>query len=347
MSQSDQPAGNQLYAFEQSFRFTGTGSEFFRIWIVNLVLSIVTLGIYSAWAKVRTRRYFYGNTHWGRNAFEYLATPMMILKSRIIALILLLAYTLISQFSPQLAGGLFALLYLALPWVVYRSLRFNARMTRFRNIRFNFTGTVKRAVTVYLLIPVLMVFTFGLLYPKMKHAQLHYQIDNTHYGNLGIVNPSKLQAFYRVYFLVGLLYFLGFLVLGIGFDLYSEGVNSSQPILVIPGLLMLGLTMSWTIAFLKARLYQLSYHHTEIGQHQLATRITTFGLWRIYARYFLIMPLTLGLAWPWFRVALARYKAHTTTLITRSDLSELEDHSDQASSAIGEELGDLFDLGGI
>ncbi|MCS6766168.1 MAG: DUF898 domain-containing protein, partial [Candidatus Protistobacter heckmanni] len=33
-------------------RFTGSGAEYFRIWIVNLSLSVLTLGIYSAWAKV-------------------------------------------------------------------------------------------------------------------------------------------------------------------------------------------------------------------------------------------------------------------------------------------------------
>lgn len=47
---------------QQRFSFTGTGSEYFRIWIVNLLLSIVTLGIYSAWAKVRRMKYFYRNT---------------------------------------------------------------------------------------------------------------------------------------------------------------------------------------------------------------------------------------------------------------------------------------------
>ncbi len=31
--------------------FSGRGSEFFGIWIVNVLLSILTLGIYSAWAK--------------------------------------------------------------------------------------------------------------------------------------------------------------------------------------------------------------------------------------------------------------------------------------------------------
>src|SRR6059058_745587 len=33
--------------------FTADPKEYFRIWIVNLALTIVTLGIYSAWAKVR------------------------------------------------------------------------------------------------------------------------------------------------------------------------------------------------------------------------------------------------------------------------------------------------------
>lgn len=49
-------------------RFCGSGSEYFRIWIVNLLLTIVTLGIYSAWAKVRTLQYFYRNTQLGGRA---------------------------------------------------------------------------------------------------------------------------------------------------------------------------------------------------------------------------------------------------------------------------------------
>ncbi len=43
------------------FEFTGRGGEYFRIWIVNILLILLTLGIYSAWATVRKRLYFYGN----------------------------------------------------------------------------------------------------------------------------------------------------------------------------------------------------------------------------------------------------------------------------------------------
>ena len=63
-------------------RFTGTGQEYFGIWIVNLLLTIVTLGIYSAWAKVRKLQYFYRNTQLDGSAFEYHGNPVPILKGR-------------------------------------------------------------------------------------------------------------------------------------------------------------------------------------------------------------------------------------------------------------------------
>lgn len=40
----------------QKFDFTGSAKEWFGIWIVNLLLSIITIGIYSAWAKVRAKK---------------------------------------------------------------------------------------------------------------------------------------------------------------------------------------------------------------------------------------------------------------------------------------------------
>ena len=86
------------------FFFSGSGGEYFRIWIVNLALTIITLGIYSAWAKVRTNRWFYGHTLLDNTPFSYLATPMQILKGRLIAAALLIAYTITSSVAPMIAG---------------------------------------------------------------------------------------------------------------------------------------------------------------------------------------------------------------------------------------------------
>ncbi|RYF66268.1 MAG: DUF898 family protein, partial [Comamonadaceae bacterium] len=38
--------------------FTGSGGEYFRVWIVNVLLTIVTLGFYTPWARRRTAQYF-------------------------------------------------------------------------------------------------------------------------------------------------------------------------------------------------------------------------------------------------------------------------------------------------
>ena len=51
------------------FRFHGQAGEYFRIWIVNICLTVITLGIYSAWAKVRRKRYFYSNTQLNVSSF--------------------------------------------------------------------------------------------------------------------------------------------------------------------------------------------------------------------------------------------------------------------------------------
>ena len=67
------------------FEFSGTGSEYFRIWIVNIMLTILTLGIYSAWAKVRSQRWLHGHTSLADSAFRYHARPLQILIGRVIA----------------------------------------------------------------------------------------------------------------------------------------------------------------------------------------------------------------------------------------------------------------------
>ena len=76
---NDQPtpesvARRPLQMRREQFTFTGTAREYFGIWIVNVLLTIVTLGIYSAWAKVRRQRYFYGNTRLDGVPFEYPVT---------------------------------------------------------------------------------------------------------------------------------------------------------------------------------------------------------------------------------------------------------------------------------
>jgi len=80
--------------------FTGSAGEYFRIWIVNLFFTLITLGIYSAWAKVRKKKYFYGNTRFDGQTFDYFGQPVAILKGRIVAFIAFVIYAFVGELYP-------------------------------------------------------------------------------------------------------------------------------------------------------------------------------------------------------------------------------------------------------
>ncbi|KJY75034.1 membrane protein [Vibrio coralliilyticus] len=125
--------------------FKGKGGEFFGIWIVNVLLTIITLGIYSAWAKVRTKRYFYGNTYVDSDNFEYHAEPMQILKGRLVAVAVLVIWAVANAFFPAASAALLLVFYVALPWLLWSNARFDAAMTSYRNVHFSFDSSLKDA----------------------------------------------------------------------------------------------------------------------------------------------------------------------------------------------------------
>lgn len=138
----------------KTLSFEGNGWEYFKIWIVNILLVVVTLGLYYPWAKVRNRRYFYANTSLDGRNFDYHATGKQLFVGYLIAMAIFITYVVIQEIS--LIGSMVVLLgfFLALPWIVWRSLMFNLRMTSFSNVRFSFEGRLGGAYINYLLIPI-------------------------------------------------------------------------------------------------------------------------------------------------------------------------------------------------
>jgi uncharacterized membrane protein YjgN (DUF898 family) len=141
----------------QRFEFTGSGSEYFKIWIVNVLLTIVTIGIYSAWAKVRRLRYFYNNTRFAGSSFDFHGSPIAILKGRVIAVLLIALINV-----PFLGLAVLVLYLCGLPWLLYRSLRFHFGNTSYRNVRFAFLGDAGGAYSA-LLIPLAFIIVAGIV----------------------------------------------------------------------------------------------------------------------------------------------------------------------------------------
>lgn len=137
--------------------FRGTGGEYFAIWLVNILLTVITLGIYSAWATVRRRRYFYGNTELNGDRFDYHAQPMQILKGRLLVIGAVILFYILLFINPLLGMVAMLVLLALIPWVIIRSWRYNAIMSSYRGVRFNYLCQTGRAYWVLLFCPILLV----------------------------------------------------------------------------------------------------------------------------------------------------------------------------------------------
>jgi uncharacterized membrane protein YjgN (DUF898 family) len=140
--------GERAAEHGQRIEFSGSGSEYFKIWLVNIALSVLTLGIYSAWAKVRREQYFARNTRLAQSSFDYHAKPIPILIGRIIMLALLGSIWL-GRFLPQLAGIAMLIFIPLVPFFLQRSIRFRLGNTSWRGLRFAFLGTIKKAYFLF------------------------------------------------------------------------------------------------------------------------------------------------------------------------------------------------------
>jgi uncharacterized membrane protein YjgN (DUF898 family) len=181
------------------FTFTGNGGEYFGIWIVNVILSIVTLGIYSAWAKVRRLQYFHRHTQVAGSSFDFHGRPIDILKGRAIAFGAYAAYIGLTKVSAVAALILALLLFIVIPFFVYKSLRFRLHNTSWRQVRFKFLGKVPGAYGAFFGWPIAMMVSMYTLAPLAHHQMNTYTLGNSALGTTVANFKASVGDFYKVY----------------------------------------------------------------------------------------------------------------------------------------------------
>jgi uncharacterized membrane protein YjgN (DUF898 family) len=322
------------------FRFLGTGSEYFKIWIVNVILSILTLGIYSAWAKVRRKQYFYGNTQIDGASFEYLANPIKILKGRIIVVGFFTIYSLVSEMMPIVGSILSLVLVIFLPWLVVRALAFNARNSSFRNIRFGFDGTYRGAAQAYLLWPLLAGITLGILTPYVFYHQKKFMVEHSGYGATRFVFAATVRDYYRIFLGALVPVLLALAVLVGGQFAGTAGMAFLAPISMVVFLVI----YLYLFAYYSVKTNNLLYTASRLGAHrfEMAMRVWGYGFLVLFNS--ILTAVTLGLFHPWAKVRVIQYKVAHLTLIPSGDLDGFVASEEKQVSAIGDEMSDFFDF---
>jgi uncharacterized membrane protein YjgN (DUF898 family) len=172
MDASNRPG---IEAFE--LRFTGSGGEFFRVWIVNVLLTIATLGFYTPFARRRTAQYFFGHTDVAGSPLEFTAQQRKMVFGFLVLVGLYMAFKLAANTGQDTAASLLMLGFAVLaPYFWASAMRFRLGATRWRGLRLQFTpswGEVYKAswpVFAIALMWIVVLLAFGALVGPLPAA---------------------------------------------------------------------------------------------------------------------------------------------------------------------------------
>jgi uncharacterized membrane protein YjgN (DUF898 family) len=338
--------------------FNGSGAEYFGIWIVNLLLTIVTLGIYSAWAKVRRLQYFYRHTSVAGSSFDFHGSAVRILIGRIIAFAMLIAYNYSVRLRSPLTLVILAVIALVMPWLLRNSFRFRLYNTSWRGTRFHFRGSVAGAYRVFLLNGFLTLITLYVMAPFMHQRLKAYQHDNTWFGRTQCSFHARVGQFYGVYLLLFLLLVAAgvfafiFGLGGIGGTLVASSEAAKhggrvdplavfRALAIIYGaLIVIGVSIG---PVFHALITNLIWNNTRLGDHRIECNMSPFILIWITVSNFVLVVLTLGFFIPWAMVRLAKFQLESVRLLPAGDLQFVAAEP-EAIGAVGEEAATAFDF---
>ncbi len=331
----------------ERIQFKGNPKDYFSIWISNLFLSIVTLGVYSAWAKVRRTQYFYGHTFIAEYSLGYHANGKQILVGRAIAIVCLISFTLLTNFFPESILFAYGVLLFVLPWIINRSLRFRARMTSWRNVRLNWQGEYWKTLLYFIVYPILGIISLGLFMPvASKHYYEHFS-NNHAFGVSKFHSKLGIGPFYQAFALTVYLAVAAYvLLLALLFfflvdDRFIENLDAYLPYFVWSALLLPLMIVLGNVAYF-AFCRNILMRNLELSDKvSFKSDLDPLEyLWIVFSNMLAIV-FSLGFLIPWAAIRKYRYLCEHTSYLIIGDESKFIDEEAKLVHSFGEEFADL------
>jgi uncharacterized membrane protein YjgN (DUF898 family) len=338
-------------------KFTGTWEGYFRVWIVNVLLTLVTFGIYAAWAKVRKKRYFYAHTTLAGHAFEYLADPKKILIGNIIVAVVFVLYSASGAISPLVQVPMMLAVAVLVPWFIVRAFLFNARNSAWRGLRFGFHGKYWGAVRTHLLLPLLVPLTLGLMLPYVSKERRKWVVGNHRFGTAPFGFGGTTGGLARIYLKAALfflpivgayVYFIAQFAIAAASRETADAPEMAARMAMVPVLFIVGFPLAFLgTIFLRARLFTYYWSTTTVGPHAFRAYMRARDLLGLQLLNSLVVSATFGLLWPWAAVRTVKFQLDSIDVVPAGSLDTFVAEAQPPVSAIGEAAGDFldFDLG--
>lgn len=302
--------------------FKGEGSAYFGIAIVNLILSILTIGLYYPWAKAKQLQFLYGATEFDNSRFEFHGTGKEMFKGFLKAIVI---FTIIygglifAIYQQQFIIGIiwfYVGLLLLIPLAIHGSYKYRMSRTSWRGIRFGYRGNRGEFFGLFFKELFFTIISLGLYGAWFSMNLRNYVLSHIRFGDA----EFRYRGRGSDYFLLNIKgYFFTILTLGI-------------------------YMFWWQKELFNYYINKLSLHQNdkEITFRSNATGGDFAGLMIVNG---LLMIFTLGIGFPWVVTRTLRFVFSKIEVIGNIDTDQLTQTEAGYTDATGEDISDMLDLG--
>jgi len=305
--------------------FYGEGSKLFGIYIVNLLLIIVTLGLYYPWAKAAVLRYVYQETEFEGSRFSFHGTGREMFKGFIkaigifIGIYAILIGAMLTQNKVIISLGLllfYAAILLLIPIAIHGALKYRLSRTSWRGIHFGYRGELKKFVEEFVIGGLLTIATIGIYSFWFTIKLRQYIFGNIRFGNI----QFSYKGDGKDYFMLNLKgYFLSFVTLGVYFF--------------------------WFVKDLFAYFIDNMEMHQDGQLIKFRSTATAGGYFSLIVGNIFIVLFTLGLGTPWATVRTIRFVVSNIVIEGILDVDAIQQTEMDYRDATGEDISDMIDIG--
>ncbi|WP_371156833.1 DUF898 family protein [Jannaschia sp. 2305UL9-9] len=180
---------------QMTAQVSGTRGQLLSLVARTTALTVMTLGVYSFWARTRVRRWLWSSVRIGGTPFEYAGQPLEKLMGFVIAavivavylglVVMLLIFASLNIWGSPLPGTVASfLLVLPVYWFAqYRGMRYLLNHTRWRGIGFSMSPGAWRYAGLTVWWTLLALASVGLLWPLRVQRMWRFRAERAWYGD--------------------------------------------------------------------------------------------------------------------------------------------------------------------
>lgn len=348
-----------------------------KLTVVNLLLSIITLGFYRFWAKTNVRKHIWSSVHINGEPLEYTGTGMELFKGFLMVFFcLILPYILAvaaatfvqgpeSPIAVALQGAFFLAIYVLWGFAIYKARKFQLSRTNWRGIRGTLVGNAMTYSLLYFGSILAKSMSMGWATPVMNTVLAEQITNDMRFGDAAFKFKGRAGPLYPTYALCWILTLVAIVAVITIFvvsstlsselksifspDAAPETITEIASYLALAGIVlflvfMLVIPMLWAIYTAKEMRTFATY--TRFDGVPFTLNATWGSVIRLTIINLLLIVFTLGIAWPFVQQRIVKFFVDRMKLEGLVDVDRIR-QSSAAMPTRGEGLADAFDIGGL